>query len=388
MQNVKHSSKKRVIKEGTQEYDKVEQYQADIQAYLDKGDGEQNDGFDGYVDADDFYTTIGEILLQNKEKIAALEELLIEFVKVDGESQDLYSDIFEGNLGYAEYNQFAGLTDPETFTNLGFKVGEELAVLLKAHYVDVNTSADGSYWEGYGNDWADERANEELRDMGLGKVADLIEKIYNDDYYDQDDQDQEYDQDDLDTNSVNKKVSKKKVIKEDNNPDVQDQADCLNGFIEDNPQIDWDYAADYELDCDLNTCLFYMNDDAEKAWPIGDFATDEWDDENDDYVYVDGEELFKDAYRYKFCCGIFYLADELYDFVMKYANGDDPEVAELDAMRNENPDIVYVDWYEDDLDDEDKRFVDIAIKYLSTLSSKFSDLDRVKFEVLKQIANE
>ena len=94
--------------------------------------------------------------------------------------------------------------------------------------------------------------------------------------------------------------------------------------------------------------------------------------------------LFRDAYRYKFCGGIFYLADELYDFVMKYANGDDPEVAEIDAIRNDDPDVVYVDWYEEGADDPDfQTFVDKCVGYLGNLCGKFSDIDRVKFDVLR-----
>lgn len=188
-----------------------------------------------------------------------------------------------------------------------------------------------------------------------------------------------------------KKVDKsKKVIKEDTNPDVQDQADCLNGFMEDHPEIDWEYAADYELDAELNTALFYLNDDAEQAWNnLGDFATDEWDEEEDDHVYVSGEELFRDAYRYKFCCGIFYLADELYDFVMKYGSGDDKVIAELDAMRNDFEDIIYIDWYDEGPDFPDfQLFVDKCVGYLGTLCGKFSDIDKVKFDVLRQIASE
>ena len=53
----------------------------DIQAYLDKGDGEEYDGFDGYVDEDDFYTTVEEIASQNKDKLPALENELLSYVE-------------------------------------------------------------------------------------------------------------------------------------------------------------------------------------------------------------------------------------------------------------------------------------------------------------------
>ena len=201
------------------------------------------------------------------------------------------------------------------------------------------------------------------------------------------DTDEDEDEEDIEEQSVKKPVSKKKVIKEDSNPDVQDQADILNSFIEiTEDEIDWEWAGDYEMDTDLNTCLFYNDADADAAWPLGDFATNEWDDEEDDYVYKDGEEVFREAYKYKFSYGsIFYLADELYDFVEKYGNDSDPEVSELKSMIDENQDILYTDYYEDDAD---KKFVDTAISYLEKLSGNFSDLDRVKIDVLKQIAAE
>ncbi len=198
-----NTSKKHLIKEEMEPgyWEKVEQYKKDIQAYLDKGDGEQNDGFDGYVDEDDFYTTIEEIAAQNKDKIPALENELLSYIDGcpggdSGDSMDgslgLYQDIIEGNEGYAEYNIFYGLTDPETWTNLGFNVPEELAVLLKAHFVDC-VDPDGSFWEGYGNDSADDSAQYTLNEIGLNKVIETIEKIRSGEY---DDQDQDYDDQD------------------------------------------------------------------------------------------------------------------------------------------------------------------------------------------------
>lgn len=198
-----NTSKKHLIKEEMEPgyWEKVDQYNKDIQAYLDKGDGEEYDGFDGYVDEDDFYTTIEEIAAQNKDKLPALENELLSYIEScpggdSGDSMDgslgLYQDIIEGNEGYAESNIFYGLTDPETWTNLGFNVPEELAVLLKAHFVDC-VDPDGSFWEGYGNDGADDSAQYTLNNMGLNKVVEAIEKIRSGEY---DDQDQDYDDED------------------------------------------------------------------------------------------------------------------------------------------------------------------------------------------------
>ena len=166
-------------------WEKVDQYKKDIQAYLDKGDGEEYDGFDGWVDEDDFYTTIEEIMAQNKGKKRILEKALLDYINsvpggdsgdsIDG-SLGLYQDIMEGNEGYAESNIFYGLTDPETWTKLGFNVGEELAVLLKQHFVDC-VDPDGSFWEGYSNDGADDSAEYALEEMGLNRVIKKIEKI-------------------------------------------------------------------------------------------------------------------------------------------------------------------------------------------------------------------
>lgn len=202
----KKVSKKHLIKEEMEPgyWEKVEQYKKDIQAYLDKGDGEEYDGFEGYVDEDDFYTTIEEIAAQNKDKIPALENELLSYIDGcpggdSGDSMDgslgLYQDIMEGNEGYAESNIFYGLTDPETWTNLGFNVPEELAVLLKQHFVDC-VDPDGSFWEGWGNDGADDSAQDTLNKIGLSKVVEAIEKIRSGEYDDQDQDDQDYDDED------------------------------------------------------------------------------------------------------------------------------------------------------------------------------------------------
>ena len=200
-ESVKADKSRRIIKEEMEPgyWEKVDQYKADIQAYLDKGDGEEYDGFEGDVDEDDFYTTVKEICLQNPDKVKALDQYLTDFVNSipGGDTGDsmfgslgLYQDVVEGNEGYSEGNVFYGLKDPETFTNLGFNVGEELAVLLKQHFVDVAQSPDASFWEGYGNDFADGSAQEALTDMGLVDTVDAIETIR------QRDQDQDDDQDD------------------------------------------------------------------------------------------------------------------------------------------------------------------------------------------------
>lgn len=168
---------------------------------------------------------------------------------------------------------------------------------------------------------------------------------------------------------------------EDSNPDVQDQADILNAYMEaTDDEIDWEYAGDYELDCDLNTCLFYNDKDADDAWPIGDFATTEWDEQEDDYVYRDSEEVFRDAYEYKFNYGnIFYVADELMDMVEKYGEGN-PIFDEVKNIVGADPDIVYEDY---DCKDEDYvNFVHQIINGLGTIKDKMSDLDTVKFDVL------
>lgn len=172
-----------------------------------------------------------------------------------------------------------------------------------------------------------------------------------------------------------------KMIMEDSNPDVQDQADVLNAYIEaTDDEIDWEYAGDYELDADLNTCLFYNDKSADDAWPIGDFATTEWDEEEDDYVYRDSEEVFRDAYEYKFNYGnIFYVADELMDMVEKYGEGN-PVFDEVKNIVEADPDIVYEDY---DCDDEDYvNLVHQIINGLGTIKDKMSDLDTVKFDVL------
>lgn len=208
VEEAKKTSKKHLIKEAMEPgyWEKVDQYKKDIQAYLDKGDGEQNDGFDGYVDDDDFYLTVAEIVAQNPDKKQALIDKLIEFVDSvpggdTGDSMEgslgLYQDIFEGNEGYADSNIFYGLTDPQTFTDLGFNVGEELAVLLKAHFVDIAGSPDGSYWEGYANEWADDRAQSELDEMGLDAVVTRIEDIRNRNDQDYDDQDEQSEDEDF-----------------------------------------------------------------------------------------------------------------------------------------------------------------------------------------------
>lgn len=178
--------KKHVIKEEATNPDKYAQYKADIQAYLDKGDGEEYDGFDGWVELDDVYITIAELIAQNKDKFADLESEVRAFVtssRGDDEgyeyatSYGLYQDIIEGNEGYAHSNIFGGLTDPETWEQAGITVPEELAVILKAYYIDV---AEGcSQWD---DDFSDERCQQELNKMGFGKVVDIIERMRSGDY--------------------------------------------------------------------------------------------------------------------------------------------------------------------------------------------------------------
>lgn len=185
-------------------WEKVEQYKKDIQAYLDKGNGEEYNGFEGYVDEENLFEAIGEIIARNPDKLSALENELISYIEScpGGDSGDstfgslgLYQDIVEGNEGYSNSNVFYGLKDPELYTDLGFELPEDSEIILKQYFVDV---AEGSsFWEGDGEGYTDDGIASYLDEVGLNSVVDKIEESRSE-YEDQDqdfEQDQNQDQD-------------------------------------------------------------------------------------------------------------------------------------------------------------------------------------------------
>ena len=156
-----NTSKKHLIKENS-----YSQYREEL--------GEKADEYleNGISDA---YNAISNIIKQNPDKVAALDNKLYNFCKTNYDSQDFYQDIIEGNEGYADQNVFTGLKDPKTFTDLGFKVSPEDAAILKQYYVLVN---DGdTYWNGMEPERMDEPCAEKLKEWGLRKTARLLKRM-------------------------------------------------------------------------------------------------------------------------------------------------------------------------------------------------------------------
>lgn len=175
MEEAKKPTKKAIIKENVNP--KVDKYWAEVKA---------DPNWQGAPDMNEVFGAIDRTIKANRRgNPTALKNLLLNFVNDtinnltdDSDEIDFYELIIEGTQQYNVPVKFEGLTDPETFRNIGYVVAPEDALILKSHYADMNDGMGD--WDHYDDDQT--TFDYMVEDWGLKEVADRIQELREDNF--------------------------------------------------------------------------------------------------------------------------------------------------------------------------------------------------------------